>query len=632
MKPAPPRIECRLRWLGVILAISAWVLLAHPYEGLRHDGVLYFGQALLHSDVPALRNDVFFASGSQDRYSIYAHLMAPLYARLGLLSTHLGVLMLSWLLSGGAVFALVRRFEPAGAISWWATLAYAVMSPIYGGGWVFSYGEAFVTARSFAEPLLLWSLVALLGDRRLLAVSLQLLAALFHPLMALPIICVGWCYLIEVDRRWLWSLVAIPAVLAAGAAGIPPWDGLLKTYDPYWWALVETGNRQVLIANWSLEDLLTIALDFGILLAAARLRPADAWTRLIYAVIIVTTVLTGLTAVGADVWHFVLLTQLQLWRAHWIAHLIAMALSPWLIMKLWAKGGLWKVSACTLGLALLNSHIGMTYGPETLSVWALSSFAAWRVRKVSPTTVGLACIAILLCILALSAYQLDSVLQQQAWQFPLAPWSDRFIKVAAFPTITVPCFAALLYVGRQRLAGALLALFLSAGLLLAALASWDQRNDLAMAIESAPAAPHPFTAHMAREATVYWPNQLIPVWGLLQRTSHYSKQQGAGVLFNRDTALIFGPRRELYRGINEDRDRCRTGALLSRNREALARCDMPARERLETLCRQPDAPDFLALPDRLRSAPLATWRPETHRDLPQTFFLYACAQLATQGS
>ena len=622
----------RLRWLAAVLAILAWMLLAHPYGGLRHDGVLYFGQTLLHAGVPALRQDVFFAGGSQDQYSIYAYLMVPLYEHLGLLATHVGVLLLSWLTMTGAVMALLRQFEPTGRFYLWGLLAFAVMSPIYGGGWVFSYGEAFVTARSFAEPLLLWSLVALLCNLRLVCVSLQALAALFHPLMALPVIAMSWCYLVEADRRWLWLLAAVPAVLLAAVAGVPPWGGLLKTYDPYWWALVETGNRQVLIGNWTLEDKLTILLDLGVLLAVTRLRPADAWTRLIYAVVITTTGLMVLTALGVDGWRSVLLTQLQLWRAHWIAHLLAMALAPWLIVKLWKRDGLWKVSACALVLALLNSHIGTTHGAATLPLWALSSLAAWRVRKVSQATVRLSCACILLGVVGLSAYQLDSLLLQQSWQFPSARWGDRFIKFAAFPTIALPCFAALLYLAGKRLAGSVLALFLSVVLLLASLASWDQRADLARAIESPSESPHPFVAHMAGNASVYWPTQLIPVWGLLQHASHYSQQQGAGVLFNRDTALIFGPRREMYRRINEDRERCRTGALLGRDRVALANCDMPVPARLEALCGQLDAPDFLALPGRLKPEPLATWQPAADRDLPRTFALYACSQLRTQGS
>jgi hypothetical protein len=99
------------------------------------------------------------------------------------------------------------------------------------------------------------------------------------------------------------------------------------------------------------------------------------------------------------------------------------------------------------------------------------------------------------------------------------------------------------------------------------------------------------------------------------------------VLFNRDTALLFGPRKEMYRLINDDHERCLTGASLSHNRVNRLQCDAPAPHRLTTLCSQPDAPDFLVLLGRLPVAPLATWQTPEHRDLPQTYALYACSQL-----
>lgn len=617
----------RLPRIAALLPIAAWMLLAHPYQGLRHDGILYFGQVLLNSRVPALSQDIFFVGGSQDSYSIYSRLMVPLYEHLGLLATHVGVLLTGWLLMAGAVLALLRRLEPGGSLALWGLLAFAVMSPVYGGTWVFSYGENFVTARNFAEPALLWSLVALLAGRWRITVTLQVLAALFHPLMTLPVMAMSWCYLAESDRRWLWLLAGIPAVLLAGLAGMPPWDGLLKTYDPYWWALVETGNRQVVLANWTLQDQLTVVLDVAVLLAVCRLRPADHWTWLLRAVVVITVAFMAVTALAVDGLQSVLMTQLQLWRAHWVAHLLAMALAPWLLARLWRLDGFWPASACALALALLNSHTGMEHGLSALALWAVTSLAALRVREVSRALLWLTCGGILLCVLGLSVYQLHTVLEQLAWQSPRTVWSDGLFEVAAFPTVAAATFAALLFIAGKRRTGAWAATGLSALLLLATLRHWDQRSDLARAIESPPPSAHPFAAHLPAHATVYWPEQLLPVWGLLERPSHYAAPQGAGVLFNRHTGLIFGPRKEMYRLINEDRRHCQTGALLSRSQVNWQRCEMPARDRLATLCSHPDAPGFLVLRSRLAEHPLATWRPPEHRDTPQTYHLYACTQL-----
>ncbi|MEO6280224.1 hypothetical protein [Roseateles sp.] len=619
----------RLPALALMLAVLAFMLFAHPYQGVFHDGILYFGQVLLNTSAPVLSEDIFFKGGSQDRYSLFSPVMGFLYGHFGRQAAQVGVLLTSWLLMLGAVAALLKRFEATPSMRLCGLLAFAVMSPIYGGCWIISYTETFVTARVFAEPPLVWSLVALLTGRRGLAWALQFLALLFHPLMALPVMVVSWCFLSSTDRRWLWLLAALPALLLVAAMGVPPLDSLLKTYPPYWRALVDTSNFLVLLQHWPLRDHLNLLQDLLILLAVTRVRPFDGFSRLLLAVVVTTLALFGLSFLGADVLHSILLTQLQVWRVHWIGHLIAMALSPWLCVTLWMRGGLWRASACALVLSLTNAHIGTDHGAATLSLWAVTSLAAWRVRGASPRVIGLVCGCILLGVLALSAEQLLGQIQQLNWQFPAADWRDRFAKLAAFPLLALGGFAALRHLAGKGRVGASMALVASLGLLALAVMTWDRRTDISQAVDEAPAAgPHPFIAHLPAHASIYWPNELAAVWGLLGRPSHYSQPQGAGLLFNRDTALLFGPRKEIYRAIDQDRERCRTGSLLTRDLAARQRCLMPSSERLEALCNEADAPDFVVLPGSLSLPPLASWQSPQR----QTYVLYACSALKSKGN
>ncbi len=55
--------------LGFLLVCLAW-LLVRPYQGVRHDAILYLDQALhlLHPDIFA--RDLFFSHGSQDRFTL----------------------------------------------------------------------------------------------------------------------------------------------------------------------------------------------------------------------------------------------------------------------------------------------------------------------------------------------------------------------------------------------------------------------------------------------------------------------------------------------------------------------------------------------------------------------------------
>lgn len=612
----------------LLMAVAGFLLAARPQLGLWHDGTLYFGQVLLHSRVPALAQDMFFASGSQDRYSAYAYCLAPLYRLFGEGATHTAGVLLSWALMGAAVWALLTQWAGASRATLFGLLAFAVMSPIYGGGWAFSYSEQFLTARSVAEPLLLWSLVALLKSRFKTMAGLLAAATLFHPLMSLPVLLVAGGYLMQQDRRWLWALVSVPAALLAGAAGLPPWDGLFRRYDPYWWSLFDTVSPQVVLGNWVALDWMSVMLDLGVLLAAAQLRAADDWKRLLRAVISVTLALFAVALVLGDGLRLVLITQMQLWRVHWLTHLLAIAIGPWLVVHLWRRAGGWPVVACALMLALLNVHVRGMHALATGGLLMFALLLAWRGRNVSPALTRLACGVVLLAIVALSVVRLNEMLALQGWQHPRAGWGAQAMLFLSFPTMALAGFAGLVALTQRGRRGAIAAGLSSAALLGAAAATWDQKTDLARAIEAVSPAHHPFAAHLPAQATVYWPQQLAATWGLLERRSHYAPQQGSGMLFNRNNAMAFGARRELYRRIDEDRAACRHGAMLAQDREALTSCDVPALDRLGALCRSLDAPDAMVLPERLVIPPLATWQPTARHDPPQTFALYSCTQLA----
>lgn len=613
----------------LLLATVGFALAARPYLGIWHDGSLYFGQVLLHSRAPELARDLFFASGSQDRFSVYAHLIAPLYAVLGESHTHQAGVLASWAGMAAALLALLKHLDGKGATALWGLMAFAVMSPMYGGSWAFGYTEQFLTARSIAEPLLLWGLVSLLNGRFKTTAGLLAAATLLHPLMALPVLAITAAYFVQQDRRWLWLLSTMPLALLAGLAGIAPLDGLLKRYDPYWWSLFNTASPQVVLGNWSLLDWSGVALDLVILAWAVRLRPADGLSQFLRAVVGVTLALFAAAVVLVDGLQLVLVTQLQLWRAHWIAHLLAVAMTPWLVAQLWQRGGFWPASACALVLAMLNLHVGGTHALATAGLLLLTSLLAWRVPGISSSTTRLVCAGILLGALILSAARLSDLLQLQSWQQTSGGWGAAALTTLSFPTVALPLFGALAALAPRRGWRTGAAALGSLALLAVAVAAWDQRSDLARAVDDRPRAPHPFQAHVPPEAAVYWPEQLAAVWGLLERSSHFAPQQGSGMLFNRNNAVAFGARTEQYRSLMQHRASCLAAATLGRDRQALTACDRPSTQDLAALCQSWGAPEAVVLPGRLPPAmftPLATWQPPAHRNPPQTFSLYACRQ------
>ncbi len=614
-----------------VASASGLLLLLRPYAGLEHDARLYFGQVLRHVGSPALAQDLFFAGGSQDAFSIYSVLVAQLYALLGVAHTHQGLVLLSLFASTAAVWGLLRRLG-LGQAAGWGLVALAVLSPIYGGGRVFGILEPFLTARSFAEPLLVFGLWALLTGRLGLAAALQMLGAAFHPLMALPMLAVSWGVLVQGDRRWGWALLVLPLAGALAAAGVPPFDRLFKIYDPYWWALV-TQAPQLVLANWSLSDWLTIATDVALLATARRLLADTAARRLLRALLACTMVLLAVSALGIDLLRSQLITQLQLWRVLWLTHLFALVLSPWLIGQLWRRGGFWRVSAAAAGLAVVSSHVSGDHGLAALAAWGLSSLVAWRGWPVSRSVIGLAVGAIAVLALGLSLLDVWTELGRLRWR-PLAELRAWQIALAlGTPVVAGAAFGALALAERRLLPSRwqLAPLLVPVVLLAFATWHWDRRSDLARAVEAARDAPLPrlFASLIPAQATVYWYDHLEATWGLLDRASHHARAQGAGLLFNRDTALLIGPRREAYRRIASERETCEIGAVLAKRPSDYARCDTPSVARLADLCAQTDRPDFLVFESRLPVDALAVWQPpQLAHDAPiaPRFHLYACRQ------
>ena len=624
MTPKP----LRPLWI-LLLAIAGWMLAAHPYWGVWHDGTLYFGQVLLHTRAPQLAQDLFFASGSQDRYSVYSLVMAPLYGLFGPHATHVLAVLMSWVAMGAGVLALLRSLTPRPSAWSWGLLAFAVTSPIYGGGWVFGYGEPFLTARTVAEPLLIWSLVAVLHRRHVRMVALLAAAGAFHPLMTLPMVVVAACHLAQCDRRWLGALAVLPVAAFAGAADIAPWDRLLQRFDAPWWSMIDAVSAYVLPHNWSALDGMAVAIDLTVVGAVARLRPADDFARLLRATMIAAVLLLGACLILAEGLRLVLPTQLQLWRVHWIVHLLAVVLAPWLVARFWSLGGFWPVSACALVLVLLTLHARSPHAAVAIALWLATTVIAWRAGGVSGLTVRIACSCIGIVVVTTAVTHLGNLLALQGWQAPEAGWGGLWLLGAGHPAIALPAFAGLCALQRRGAAGRAVAGISILAFFFTVAWQWDQRTDLARATENS-GADHPFQAHVPRDATVYWPGQLAPVWGMLERTSHFAPQQGSGMLFHRHNALSFGERRETYRGISEDYARCRNGALLARDREALSSCEQPSTPRLQALCATTDHPGFIVLPRPLATPPLATWQLPVHREPPQVFALYACRQLAPQ--
>ena len=606
-------------WFGALVVATFW-LLARPYVGLRHDGVLYAGQALLHLTPTAMSRDIFFAHGSQDSYSMVSPLLAAMYSRWGLDVVQIVLPALCQAVLLAVVFFLLRPLTPRER--WLGLVSLAALSHIYGGFGIFAFAERFVTGRTLAEPLALAALVLVLHDRRVWALLAALTAFALHPLVALPALVVGWLLLMQRERRWGWAglLALLPLLLAL--LGRPPFSGLLAFYDEEWWGQVVKANGHVLVSFWRVTDWQIVALDMAVLTGAAVLLPPPL-CRLAKAVLVATVALLFVSAVGADVLRNVLITQLQLWRVLWLAHLLCLACLPAIGLRLWRHGAGGQLASLALGATVVAVNGAWDKG-WVFFVWTMATLLVrGRPTPLRPPLQRFAMAATLLALLALSlAVAMGNVdllrFDQEALDLPA--W---LLVVFTMPALSLP-LAAALFAGWERGQGsALLAMAaLVIGLLYAA-TTWDRRSSWTRHVETSLQRQHPFAALLPETAQVYWHESLPATWLMLRRASYMSGAQGAGLLFNRDTALEYGRRHEEFAALELQAKVCSLLAVLNDKSHDSVNC-MPTEVVVEQLCALERGPDFMIFERRLPKGVIASWTFNPADQAPRTYHLYDC--------
>lgn len=523
----------------VLLVIGIW-LAFHPYAGIVHDGRLYAAQALraLHPEV--FDEDFFFAFGSQDDFTLVSKVFAPMVGLLGpTLATMIGVgLGHALWLSGATALALRLAPDRPSAV---AGLAIVAGMPAFYGGWdLISYGEGFFTARLPAEGIALWTLWALAGQRLGLAGVLAILTTVFHPLVGLTVLAVGFVFLMLRDLRWIALGVAgIAGIAVLTFAGVAPFSSLARTMDPEWLSLVQKRNIFVFPAFWppiSFAHLFLFAMTAG---AAATV--VEGWRRQL----LIAAVAAGLagvvvTYVGADLLHNVFLIQVQPWRTTWLLVVLAYLGAGVLVVRLWSlkPDGIALIALIALSWIIaefVDAVLGVAFGAMAYAG------AVLRLRNVIPVIPRIPRIAsiglLVLFTLLLIGYRGKLVLDLlQVVPGEIVFW-DAFVRVTEIEGAAIVVLVVLLTRVAPHLARKVLPV-MALILVIAAAAAWDRRRDMTIALTTDPS-PAAFDRALPRDAQVFWEDDVRGTWFLLRRPSYFSAAQGAGLLFQRETAMTF---------------------------------------------------------------------------------------------
>lgn len=624
---ADPVQSRRLRATGLLLCIALY-LWVRPYHGIRHDGLLYLGQTFMQSDPQGLVHDMFFAFGSQDSYSVVSWFLSLVYQASGVASGQFLVLLIAQVALLAAAYRWMARYVDPREL-WVGFVLLIVMQRLYGGFAIFAFGERFVTARTFAEPLLLWSFVLVAERRWAWAAGTWSLGALAHPLMAIPVLAIVWVRGVMADRRVVWLLLGILPLLALGYFDVAPFSGLMRSYDVEWLRLIEKVNRQVLVAHWGTVDHMSLLTDCLVLATAHHYLPfRKPWWA---AVVMVSGLLTMASLLLGDLAKNQLIIQLQLWRVHWIAHLLALLCLPAVFMALWRL----QCSARVAAWALVASVIGANSRSDDMwpaliwaALWLLGGVRAWVPSRPALWKLGTAVSIAMVLIGSLQGLlvNLDALPGATLRTLGMQPalW---ILLVASIPVVTLPVTAVLLHgVVKLRRFYFLLLLLAVAGWAALGAREWDRRSDWTRYIETHAFTPHPWQGLIPIDAQVYWHPTSLPTWALLRRASYVSYEQGAGLLFNRGTAMTYKARSGALEKLAFQERICKLLVVLpGEAQESLNEC-FPTDDLVRSVCKAPQAPDFVIFNKRLSRAWLAEWTPTDVNGKPiQSVHLHGCA-------
>ena len=563
-------VALSIGWVGI------W-LLGRRYTGLTHDASVYVVQAFRRLDPGAFSGDLFFRFGAQDAFTLFPHLYAPLVAALGAGPAALAVTLTGQALFLGAAAAFALRLAPA-RVAWWSLVLLASVSGYYGGVGVFRIAETFATARVLAEPLVVEALAAQLAGHHRGSALLALAALLLHPLVAAPgiAVLVACVVLPRAPARAAAALGVLFLVALAVLALLP-----LARIDAEWRGILEERSPHLFLRDWPVADWARVAWSFIVTALALRSLDGDA-RRLAVCVSAVAVLGLATSAIAVDAWGIALVASAQPWRALWLLQFLAIVLVPVAMAGWWRAGPAGKSASLLLAASCC-------FGRDELG-WALAlsllACACATIARSQVAWIGERALRVLALAASCAAatgllFELQSRLPQ-AYGSPISlAGADAWVPAGSLAVLLLVAGGLYLVAHVQGL----VALAVSIVVATTALFAWDARRPWPRYLERAPEELAEIRRHLPPHAQVYWPGPYSRVWLGLGVPAWFSVDQGAGVVFHRETAQAYRERHQATRDLVAASENCAYGG---------STCQIDARP-VDALCARPDAPDYLVL-------------------------------------
>jgi hypothetical protein len=628
----PAALFCALLVLNAVVG---------AYVGLGHDARLYAGQVLHRLGEPCLADDLFFRYGSQDQYSLFSIVVAPLANLLGVGWTFFLLYLAAKAFQIWAMLRLVRTLIPDRTVSTLALLFLMVSMLGYGGFGIFRVNEDFLTPRLVTTAMVLLGLEKMLRGRFLAALGLMLLSVPLHPIMAAPGLAALalWWACTRLPRRWL-LLAALGTLATVVVLAFPAVGGaVFGQMDEEWVTTARYGSPYASPLDWSRADHVNILVTLGLLLTCAWVCRRDRYVPGLALVAVLVGAGGLAAAIVGSVTGYALLFQGQLYRALWLAAFLVVPLSLWTSARLWVRPGAGRLLALCVLAALCIDRRGME--PDLFAwCWPVMVIflrglkrvprdADWLWRSVALSLLAAVVGRVVVTEILFVSWRSTTLAQVDGldyWRLLLmapgpVPWT-----LAAVAVLTLvyawPGFGA----GYRRAAVAV-ALAVQLGLfLLPGTAFYRERyyffhQDVDFMAHFLESARRPGQA----PPTVYWCNgNLGTLWLDLHVTSYYQLQQVQGLLFSQATAQEAQRRALVVSQFEMERQR-RERAFIAPSwvdrLEGYYRVSIdtaePTRADLERLCRD-EALDYAVLQQDIDGLYAAC---------NGRFFIYDCRQL-----
>jgi len=306
----------------------------------------------------------------------------------------------------------------------------------------------------------------------------------------------------------------------------------------------------------------------------------------------------------------------------WWAHLMVLALVPWLVAKLWRGERTHKVAALAVALWLLAIGANLTTAWVFGGALALGLFAHRRRIQISTPMFRIVVVTFALAAAAISAIVFAADLKALADDgnrlAGLAPLRVLF----AVPAISLLIGGAVLWLQLRLslVAAGLLAL----GALGIACTGWDQRSEWSAYLEADRSVSLPFDGQVAPGSEVYWIDDVKAAWFGLHAHSFLSDDQAGGLLFNRATAVEYLRRAKALAPLGAQREMCGIIGALSAGGVAPGAC-YPTLPVAQLICDLPGGPRYLVFRSALERGLVAHWRFDAVRPAERAdYYLHDC--------